>query len=116
MRLMELGEKEIVNLNNGERLGIIAQNDLLIDENTGKIISLLIPERKFGLRMLGLESSGIEIPWNAIRKIGYDMIIIELDRWHNRDKRKDSILNRICYPFFYPNIIVIKVNAIYIYK
>lgn len=80
MRLMELGEKEIVNLNNGERLGTIAHSDLLIDENSGEIISLLIPERRFSFKMLGLESSGIEIPWGAIRKIGYDMIIIELEQ------------------------------------
>ncbi len=79
MRLTELGDKEIVNLNSGGRLGLIADSDFLIDENTGKIISLLVPERKFSFRILGLESSGTEIPWSAIRKIGYDMVIIELD-------------------------------------
>ena len=79
MRLMELGQKEIVNLNNGARLGIIADSDILIDEESGKIISLLVPERRFSFKMLGLESSGFEIPWSSIRKIGYDMIIIELD-------------------------------------
>ena len=79
MRLMELGQKEIVNLNNGARLGIIADSDILIDEKSGKIISLLVPERRFSFKMLGIESSGFEIPWTSIRKIGYDMIIIELD-------------------------------------
>lgn len=79
MRLMELGQKEIVNLNNGARLGVIADSDMLIDEKSGKIISLLVPERRFSFKMLGLESSGLEIPWTSIRKIGYDMIIIELD-------------------------------------
>lgn len=79
MRLIELGEKEIVNLNNGGRLGLIADSDFLIDENTGKIISLIVPERRFSFRILGLDSNGTEIPWDAIRKIGYDMIIIELD-------------------------------------
>ena len=79
MRLMELGQKEIVNLNNGARLGIIADSDMLIDQQSGKIISLLAPERRFSFKMLGIESSGFEIPWSSIRKIGYDMIIIELD-------------------------------------
>lgn len=79
MRLLELGEKEIVNLNNGGRLGLIADSDFLIDENSGKIISLLVPERRFSFRILGIDSNGTEIPWEAIRKIGYDMIIIELD-------------------------------------
>lgn len=79
MRLMELGNKEIVNLNNGGRLGLVADSDLIIDEETGEIISLLVPDRKISMRILGMESQGIEIPWSAIRKVGYDMIIIELD-------------------------------------
>lgn len=79
MRLMELGQKEIVNLNNGARLGIIADSDILIDEKSGQILSLLIPERRFSFKILGFEGSGLEIPWTSIRKIGYDMIIIELD-------------------------------------
>lgn len=79
MRLMELGQKEIINLNNGERLGVMADSDLLIDADSGMILSFLVPERRLGLRILGLESAGMEIPWTSIRKIGYDMIIIELE-------------------------------------
>ncbi len=79
MRLSELGEKEIVNLNNGARLGLLNDADIVFDENTGKIISLIAPERRLSIKLLGLESNGMEIPWTAIRKIGYDMIIVELD-------------------------------------
>lgn len=79
MRLFELGQKEIVNLNNGGRLGLIADSDFLIDEETGRIISLLVPEKRLGFRLLGLDTNGTEIPWNTIRKIGFDMVIIELD-------------------------------------
>lgn len=78
MLLSDLGGKEIVNLNNGERLGIIADCDIVVDEKTGEIISLLVPERKFQFKIFG-DSQGIEIPWNSIRKIGQDMIIIEVD-------------------------------------
>ena len=45
MKLSELGEKEVVNLNNGERLGILSDSDLVIDEGSGKIISILVPDR-----------------------------------------------------------------------
>jgi len=76
--LSELGGKELVNLNNGERLGIIADSDIIVDEKTGKIISLLIPERRFQLRLFG-GSQEFEIPWESIRKIGQDMIIIEVE-------------------------------------
>lgn len=79
LRLIDLGQKEIVNLNNGGRLGLIADSDFLIDEESGKIISLLVPESRLGLRLLGLDNIETEIPWESIRKIGYDMIIIETE-------------------------------------
>ncbi|MCF6464684.1 YlmC/YmxH family sporulation protein [Clostridium sp. Cult2] len=75
--LSELGGKEIINLNNGQRLGIIADSDIVVDKNTGKILTLLVPEKKLQFRLFG-ENSSIEIPWNTIRKIGNDMIIVEL--------------------------------------
>jgi YlmC/YmxH family sporulation protein len=78
MLLSELGGKEIVNLNNGERLGIIADSDIVVDEKTGKIITLLVPERKLQFKLFK-ENEDIEIPWHTIRKIGNDMIIIELE-------------------------------------
>lgn len=79
MRLSELGDKEVVNLNNGGRLGILADSDLLIDEESGKILSLIVPDRRITFKLFGIEKDGTEIPWGAIRKIGYDMIIVELD-------------------------------------
>lgn len=79
MRLSELGEKEVVNLNSGGRLGVLADSDLIIDEDSGKIISLLVPDRRFTLKLFGVEKNSMDIPWDSIRKIGYDMIIVELD-------------------------------------
>ncbi|NLN14863.1 MAG: YlmC/YmxH family sporulation protein [Tissierellia bacterium] len=79
MRLSELGDKEIINLNNGARLGLLNEADIIFDEETGKIKSLVAPEKRLSFKLLGLESNGMEIPWSAIRKIGYDMIIVELD-------------------------------------
>lgn len=77
MLYSELGYKEIVNLNNGERLGILADADIQIDKSTGRIISFLVPERRFQLKLFG-EEVFLEIPWESIKKIGHDMIIIEL--------------------------------------
>ena len=78
MMLNELGGKEIVNLNNGERLGIIADSDIIVDEETGKILTLLVPERKLQFKIFG-ENESMEIPWESIRKIGNDMVIVELE-------------------------------------
>lgn len=79
MRLSELGEKEIVNLNNGGRLGILADADMIIDESSGNILSLSIPDRRLTMKLFSTERNYMEIPWDSIRKIGYDMIIVELD-------------------------------------
>ena len=79
IRLSELGDKEIINLNNGARLGLLNEADIIFDEETGKIKSLVASEKRLSFKLLGLESNGMEIPWSAIRKIGYDMIIVELD-------------------------------------
>lgn len=77
MKLSELGGKEIVNLNNGCHLGIIANSDIVINEETGQIVSLLLPDKSqfgfFNNKYL------VEIPWNSIKKIGNDMIIVELN-------------------------------------
>ena len=78
MMLSQLGIKEVINLNNGERLGIMADSDILVDEKTGNIIAFLIPERKLYFKLFG-DSEDIEIPWHSIKKIGNDMIIVELE-------------------------------------
>ncbi|MGF7057110.1 YlmC/YmxH family sporulation protein [Brassicibacter mesophilus] len=78
MKLSELGGKEIVNLNDGGRLGVIADSDLVIDEKSGRILALLVPDKRGQFRIFS-DKNEIEIPWSAIRKIGNDMMIIELD-------------------------------------
>lgn len=86
MKLSDLGGKEIVNLNDGQRLGIIANSDLVIDEKTGKILALLVPDTRTQFKLFG-DKNEIEIPWDAIRKIGDDMIIIELNEKDKKVKR-----------------------------
>ncbi|KAB3531329.1 YlmC/YmxH family sporulation protein [Alkaliphilus serpentinus] len=84
MRFSMIGGKEIVNLCDGSRLGVIGDSDMLIDEKTGRIIALLIPDEKSFFSFL---SSGtlMEIPWESIKKIGNDMIIIEVE---DEEKKK----------------------------
>ncbi|WP_019152738.1 YlmC/YmxH family sporulation protein [Robertmurraya massiliosenegalensis] len=76
MRLSELSGKEIVDVKKAERLGVLGQTDLEIDENSGQIRALLIPSLKwFGFRRQGGE---VRVPWRHIKKIGTDMIIIDV--------------------------------------
>lgn len=78
MRLSTIGGKEIVNLYDGSRLGLISESDLLIDQKTGRIHSLLIPDHKSFFNFFSNHSL-TEIPWKNIKKIGNDMIIIDLE-------------------------------------
>ncbi|NMA86558.1 MAG: YlmC/YmxH family sporulation protein [Tissierellia bacterium] len=80
MMLSELGYKEIINLNNGERLGLLTDSDIIVEEKTGKIIALLMPERRMQFKIFG-DFDNTEIPWDSIRKIGNDMIIVELENY-----------------------------------
>lgn len=78
MRLSKLGGKEIVNINDGSRLGIIDNSDITIDIKSGKINSFLIPSKN-QFKFFG-DKEEIQIPWESIKKIGEDMMIIEFNR------------------------------------
>ncbi|GAA0445096.1 YlmC/YmxH family sporulation protein [Lentibacillus halophilus] len=75
MRYKDISGKEIIDVNEGSRLGILGQTDLEIDEKTGQIESFIIPGYKwFGLKKEGAET---KIRWSSVKKIGEDMIMIE---------------------------------------
>ncbi len=83
MKLSELSGKEIVDVKRAERLGILGQTDLEINEQTGQIEALLIPTMKwFGFRKQGTE---VRVPWRHIKKIGSDMIIIDIPDEENEE-------------------------------
>lgn len=88
MRLSELSGKELVDLKKAERLGILGQTDLEIDETTGHIKAFIIPSLKwFGFRKHGNE---VRVPWHQITKIGTDMIIIDIKEDHFYPSKYDK--------------------------
>ncbi|WP_421384667.1 YlmC/YmxH family sporulation protein [Bacillus salacetis] len=74
MRLSELSGKEIVDFKRAERLGVLGQTDLEFNERTGQINALVIPTGKW----MRKQNSEIRVPWQHIRTIGSDMIILEV--------------------------------------
>lgn len=77
MRYKEISGKEIINIKTGSRLGILGQTDLQINQKTGKIESFIIPTYKwFGFKK---EETAATITWDMIKKVGNDIILIELD-------------------------------------
>ena len=85
VRLSDLIGKDIVNIQNGGRLGIVADSDLVIDSETGEIESILLPSRSgiFGF----LDRNNFTIPWTCVKKIGKEVIIVDLDETHYNFKR-----------------------------
>ncbi len=75
-RASELRQKEVINISDGRRVGFV--NDVEINFDEGVIEALVIPGggKMFGL--LGRDDEFI-IPWNRIKKIGEDIILVDLD-------------------------------------
>ncbi|HBX22510.1 MAG TPA: YlmC/YmxH family sporulation protein [Desulfotomaculum sp.] len=79
MRMAELAGKEIININDGARLGVVGETDLAIDVETGTIQSIILP-RKGGMLNFLSEKQELVIPWEAVKKVGMEVIIVTLDQ------------------------------------
>lgn len=75
MKLSEMYNKEIINIDTGENLGIFGECDLMIDEKTGQIASFV--SGQYTGWSFFKENKKREVSWKKIKKIGSDMIIIE---------------------------------------
>lgn len=75
IRFSELRCREVINLCDGARLGFAS--DLELDGETGHIFSLTVPcpGRFFGL--FGSPGDYV-IPWPCIRRIGADLILVDV--------------------------------------
>lgn len=82
MLLSELSGKEIVNLHDGAKLGLVGDSDIKINVN-GKVEALIISSRSgynwfFG-RNNEREGEFVVVPWKAIKKIGSEVIIVDIN-------------------------------------
>ena len=76
IKFSKLRQKEVVNIMDGSRLGIIC--DLVLDECTGKICAIVVPgSSRFSFFFKGDRDS--VIPFKNIVKIGEDVILVEID-------------------------------------
>ena len=74
LKLSELREKEIININNGERMGYADDFELNLEE--GYIEALVIEGMGKILGIFG-KNSEIIIYWDQIIKIGTDTILVD---------------------------------------
>ncbi|MCI1943832.1 YlmC/YmxH family sporulation protein [Clostridium luticellarii] len=72
--LANLKDMEIIDINTGAKLGFI--KDLKIDCDENRIISVILPSQTSKMSLFS-KSEDIEIPWEKIKKIGVDVILID---------------------------------------
>ena len=75
MRLSDLQNKDVINVNDGKKIGNII--DVMIENNTGRLESLIVEKSKFLISMFSNKDE-IEIDWEQIEKIGEDVILVKM--------------------------------------
>lgn len=75
MRLCELRSKEVVNICSGCRLGCVA--DVELNLCSGEVEAIIIPGPGKICGFLGADSEYV-IPFSCIRKIGPDIVLVEI--------------------------------------
>lgn len=81
MLMSELIGKEIININDGNRMGFVGDSDLVINPNSGEIESIILPN-KGNFVNIWVERQKVIVPWEAVRKIGREVIVVDLDTTH----------------------------------
>ena len=75
-RFSSLKCKEVVNICDGARLGFVT--DVGVDIKNGRIVAIIVPGPCKFFGMIGRRDDFV-IPWNCIRQIGDDIILIEVE-------------------------------------
>lgn len=75
-RVTDMRCKEVINVKDGQRLGFISDVEVEIPE--GQVCALIVPGpcRFFGL--FGRKDDFV-IPWRCIRRIGEDIVLVEME-------------------------------------
>jgi YlmC/YmxH family sporulation protein len=69
-------DREVINIRDGRKLGIVA--DIEIDFEEGRITSIIIPSPGKLLSFFGKDNDMV-IPWSCIKKVGEDVILVDVD-------------------------------------
>lgn len=80
MTLSELRTKEVIDVQDGKRLGRVM--DLEFCPTDSRITALVVPADTSFLQTLRGEKCGLVIPWENIRRIGDDVILVSTANLH----------------------------------
>lgn len=83
-RVEDFRFKEVVNVCTGARLGCVG--DVIMDIATGSVRALVVPGRCKFLGLFWREEDYI-LPWEDIRRIGNDIVLVEIEGEYRRGKQ-----------------------------
>ncbi len=75
MNFSDLKQKDVINISDGKRLG--KPIDVTFSENAC-IESIIVPDAFSLIGCLKQTKSGIQIPWERVKRIGDDVILVEV--------------------------------------
>ena len=81
-RSADIRQKEVINISDGRRLGFV--HDVEINLEDGRIEAIVIPGPSGLFGLFGRNNEFI-IPWEKVRKIGEDIILVDMEE---REMRK----------------------------
>ena len=79
IRLSALTGKHVVNIYDGVRLGTLYEPVVAFDHKTGALMHLYLGGRN-GITGNWSEKNSVAIPWEAVQKIGQEVVIVDLGR------------------------------------
>lgn len=73
---LDFKHKEVINIIDAKKLGYV--QDVCADLETGKITSIIVPGESNKLLNMFASDNEIVIPWEKIRCIGDELILVEI--------------------------------------
>ena len=74
---LDFKHKEVVNIVDGKRLGFV--QDVTADLNSGVITSIIVPGNSKLINLFA-GNNDIIVPWQNIKCIGEDIILVEINK------------------------------------
>lgn len=88
MRFTELQCKEVICIGSGQRLGFV--HDVVVEVPDGNVCAIVVPCSGKFPGCLGRPEDYL-IPWNCIRKIGPDIVLVETQPDSCRSPRQKGL-------------------------
>lgn len=90
MRLSELVGKEVINLTDAARLGVVKSAQALIDTEAGRVEAILVPYSYPGT-LWRHQQRLLAVPWRALRRLGKEIVIVEVKTPGKEERRRGPI-------------------------